>query len=130
LYEEFSGSTRNQNIDFMLNLSCCSDLSKILNDRKKIVKILRNLLQNAFKYTEEGFIVLGCSINNETTEFFVKDSGKGDTADLKTILECGKDLNDHYTLRPQSLILKSSCQTKKTKVEDAQPEPALFTARN
>jgi len=58
----------------------------ILTDREKIYAILTNLVKNAIKYCENGFIELGCNLIAESTssnnsggvlEFYVKDTGIG-----------------------------------------------------
>jgi len=53
--------------------------SKILVyvDRVRLEQILRNLLSNAMKFTEEGTIEVGCQRVNEFYTFSVKDTGIG-----------------------------------------------------
>ncbi len=49
----------------------------ILTDETKLVQILTNLLNNALKFTHQGFIELGCWIEGESVNFYVKDTGIG-----------------------------------------------------
>jgi CheY-like chemotaxis protein len=42
-----------------------------------LYQVLKNLLDNAFKFTKEGFIEFGCSVSNGEIVLFVKDSGVG-----------------------------------------------------
>ena len=49
----------------------------INTDSKRIQQILINLLNNAFKFTSEGEIKIGCLLVNNTIEFYVSDSGIG-----------------------------------------------------
>jgi PAS domain S-box-containing protein len=50
----------------------------ISSDREKLNTILRNLLRNAFKFTEAGAIVFGCKlINPDWLQFYVSDTGIG-----------------------------------------------------
>jgi len=53
----------------------------IKTDREKIYAILTNLVKNAIKYTNEGFIEYGYRLNTDSKpaelEFFVKDTGIG-----------------------------------------------------
>lgn len=50
----------------------------IKTDRVKLKEILRNLLENARKFTPQGKVELGCrSIEPDRVEFTVKDSGIG-----------------------------------------------------
>lgn len=48
-------------------------------DLTKLTSILLNLIKNAIKYTKDGSVEFGCSLNKAKTEleFFVKDTGIG-----------------------------------------------------
>ena len=46
-------------------------------DRNRLTQILTNLLTNAIKHTQEGFIRFGYRRIDESVEFFVQDSGEG-----------------------------------------------------
>ena len=50
-----------------------------ISDRSRIKQILNNLLSNAFKYTMEGTIELGCRLSKREgyVDIFVKDTGEG-----------------------------------------------------
>lgn len=49
----------------------------IKSDWEKINIILSNLIKNAIKFTNEGFIEFGYNTNQKDILFYVKDSGKG-----------------------------------------------------
>ncbi|MDD3859219.1 MAG: PAS domain S-box protein [Bacteroidales bacterium] len=50
----------------------------ILSDPIKLKQIITNLIHNALKFTEEGFIEIGYKLKNTSkVEFFVKDTGIG-----------------------------------------------------
>ena len=51
--------------------------SIILTDSVKLHKVLSNLLENAFKFTNDGQINFGYQINKKRIEFFVRDTGIG-----------------------------------------------------
>jgi len=59
--------------------------SLIHSDRKRIWQVLINIIGNALKYTEKGYIEIGCKIQetdhpkkgNQDLLFFVKDTGIG-----------------------------------------------------
>jgi len=62
--------------------------SMISSDPAKIRHILSLLLNNAAKFTSEGFIHLGYKIHRQNIRFFVQDSGKGIASDkLNTVFE-------------------------------------------
>jgi signal transduction histidine kinase/PAS domain-containing protein len=50
---------------------------EVCSDREKLNSILSNLINNAIKYTERGFVEFGFSIQKGLLEFFVKDTGIG-----------------------------------------------------
>jgi PAS domain S-box-containing protein len=57
-------------------------------DRAKVEQIVLNLLSNAVKFTDRGEIVLGCSVQEHTFRFRIRDTGTGIRAEmLATIFE-------------------------------------------
>ncbi len=50
---------------------------KIYTDQEKLHSILRNIIDNAIKYSNKGNIDFGCTINETHAEFYVTDQGKG-----------------------------------------------------
>jgi CheY-like chemotaxis protein/two-component sensor histidine kinase len=46
-------------------------------DQSKLLKILNNLLENAIKFTRQGYIEIGCRLENNELVFHVKDTGIG-----------------------------------------------------
>ncbi|RLC12010.1 MAG: hypothetical protein DRI57_18200 [Deltaproteobacteria bacterium] len=54
------------------------DYSKyIIGDPTRILQIMNNLISNAVKFTDKGFIECGFSVRNEYLEFYVRDTGIG-----------------------------------------------------
>ncbi|MGD9994783.1 MAG: PAS domain S-box protein [Salinivirgaceae bacterium] len=60
--------------------------AEVYTDKSKLVQILNNLLTNAFKFTNNGYIELGYKVNttddSSELEFYVKDSGIGIVPEL------------------------------------------------
>ena len=70
-----------------LRLSCTTALSDnesiITTDEGKLTQILTNLIQNAIKFTSKGGIDFGYTLKGTMLEFYVIDSGRGISADIK-----------------------------------------------
>ena len=69
----------NKNIDFKLIAPKRGFNRNIITDMVKLNQVIINLLTNAIKFTEEGFIVMeyDSDLKNSLIHFSVKDSGKG-----------------------------------------------------
>ncbi|MBN2636167.1 MAG: PAS domain S-box protein [Prolixibacteraceae bacterium] len=73
--------TELENIEFDLVVNI-SGTGKIISDKNRIYQIIKNLLDNAFKFTETGAIKFGCYAADSTQiVLFVEDSGIGIEAD-------------------------------------------------
>ncbi|MBK5202624.1 MAG: response regulator [Prolixibacteraceae bacterium] len=77
LFSVFKLKIKELNIDFRIKKELPDNDSYINTDKVKLLKILSNLLENAIKFTSEGFIELGYYIENNNLVIYVK--GKGTT---------------------------------------------------
>ena len=61
------------------NFIYSEDLNEVamLADRERLHQVFNNLISNALKFTTEGYIELGCSIQDKRIQFHVKDTGIG-----------------------------------------------------
>ena len=55
----------------------------IIADKTKLNQILSNIINNAIKYTEEGYVEVGYAYNGSEVNFYVKDTGIGIEPDLQ-----------------------------------------------
>lgn len=71
-------SEKLQKIEFKVEYCQTPDYDMLNSDKNRVYQILRNLLDNAFKFTEKGFIRFGCQKSfDEEMVLFVEDSGIG-----------------------------------------------------
>ena len=60
--------------------------SILKTDGNKLDSILTNLVKNALKFTESGFIKVGCSVKDSMLEFYIEDTGSGISADRQNVI--------------------------------------------
>lgn len=80
VYTFFKPEVDGKGMQFQVNNSLLAKEAIIKTDREKIYAILTNLVKNAIKYSDHGFIELGCFLGvAEPVEltFYVKDTGIG-----------------------------------------------------
>jgi PAS domain S-box-containing protein len=77
LHTLFSLKAKEKNLDFKLKTEMDNDKSFITTDKTRMNRILSNLLENAFKFTNKGFIELGYYLKKDQIILYVKDTGIG-----------------------------------------------------
>jgi len=78
LFSNFEGLAVKKDIDYRLILNLHQNDLTLLLDRKKIEKILNNLITNAIKFTPSGGAIrLHCITNDANIHFKVEDTGAG-----------------------------------------------------
>ncbi|WP_414619834.1 response regulator [Calothrix sp. CCY 0018] len=63
-----------------------SELYTIFADRIEIKRVLTNLIGNAIKFTQTGFIELNLQLNSDTVQIKIKDTGAGIAPEEQAIL--------------------------------------------
>lgn len=73
----FSYKIESKSLKFVVNTLPCDEKIFVLCDRERVMQIFANLLNNALKFTTEGYIEVGFRVLKTNVEFYVKDTGIG-----------------------------------------------------
>ncbi|MBN2485801.1 MAG: response regulator [Bacteroidales bacterium] len=97
IYASFLVSNKNSNIKLALKNSLEEKNLRLNTDQYRVKQILTNLLNNALKYTTEGYVELGCISEDENLIFYVKDTGVGiSEEDAAIIFDRFRKLEKNY----------------------------------
>jgi len=102
IYYEFKDDTQvksRSNLQFRLNIPDPPQQVIINTDPSRLKQVLVNLIQNALKFTPEGFVEIGFEfLDKNSISFFVRDSGIGIREDKKKIIfERFRQIDDSHT---------------------------------
>ncbi|HUW05612.1 MAG TPA: transporter substrate-binding domain-containing protein [Williamwhitmania sp.] len=86
LFSVFSLKSEERNIPLHLKNGLPDNQSHIISDTAKLNKIISNLLENALKFTNEGFIEMGYYVERDNLVIYVKDTGIGISPENKEII--------------------------------------------
>jgi PAS domain S-box-containing protein len=89
---------KSKNLEFKLEAQDLDLAVKLLSDEELISKALFHLLSNAYKFTNQGSVVLGCKTHDSTLELFVSDTGIG------IARENQERIFEHFTQEDQSSV--------------------------
>ncbi|MBN2521881.1 MAG: response regulator [Bacteroidales bacterium] len=64
-------------LSFIVSSALTDDEAIVLIDETKLLRILINLINNAIKFTDEGYINVTCRLDGNLIKFAVKDTGIG-----------------------------------------------------
>ncbi len=73
-------------VDLRIALDLVEGEDFIFSDKTRLMQIITNLLTNAYKFTEEGFIELGYQVKDEYLFLYVKDTGIGIKDEFKEVI--------------------------------------------
>lgn len=86
-YGEIKNKSGKQHIDFKLNIPEKEQNIIAKTDQIRLQQIIGNLLDNAFKFIEEGSITFGYRmVQHDSLLFYVKDTGPGIPADKHELI--------------------------------------------
>ncbi len=84
IYNQFTTIVSEMGIAFTFDTPLNDSDAVINTDKTKLVQILTNLVDNAFKFTNKGQISFGYVVKKEDIEFYVSDTGIGINEELYT----------------------------------------------
>lgn len=76
VYNFFKPETDEKGLQFKAVVTVKEDLI-VKTDRDKLLSVLINLLKNAVKFTQVGFVELGCHVEGSHLFCYIKDTGTG-----------------------------------------------------
>ena len=82
LYKQYKLKALEKGIEFRITTGLPDNSSYFQVDNTKLVQVLSNLLNNAFKFTDAGQIEFGYELRNDFLKFYVKDTGIGIPVDM------------------------------------------------
>lgn len=98
----------NKELDFLIRKPVNTLTDKIIIDEVKLKQVLTNLITNAVKYTERGFVSFGYEVNDSTAEieFTIQDSGIGiDEGQQSKIFDRFHRIDNDFTIKAGGLGL-------------------------
>ena len=111
IYTFFKPQIEEKGMQFLFRDFLPSNKAILKTDQEKFYAILTNLVNNAVKYTEKGFIEIGYYKRDNYLEFYVKDTGLGIPRDRQNaIFErfIQADISDKMALQGAGLGLSIS----------------------
>jgi PAS domain S-box-containing protein len=86
LFSIFDMSAKEKKIPLYLKKGLPDDRSIIFTDEKKLSKIVSNLLENALKFTQTGYVEIGYKLEDSTIIIYVEDSGMGINPEMQELI--------------------------------------------
>jgi len=101
LFTLYDHQAKNNKTPMYLRTGLSDDKALVMIDDVKMRKVVCNLLDNALRYTNQGYIEFGYNLENDNLIFYVRDTGIGIPKDKqKTIFErfsqADKNLSREY----------------------------------
>lgn len=84
LFEKFSLEVQNKSLDFFLESNFQNDC--IQGDKYMLEQIFNNLIENAIKYTHQGYIKISCTESKDKIAVTIEDTGIGISKEYQEIL--------------------------------------------
>jgi len=80
-YNFYKPEAEHKGLTFKLENGLTGEKIRIETDKNKIGSIISNLLKNAIKFTQAGYVEFGCILEKNILTFYVRDTGMGIPSD-------------------------------------------------
>ncbi len=77
IYSLHSNNAKSKGLRFNVSYGLPNTVDSINTDEHRLAQIINNLISNAIKFTNEGYVEFGYKLKDAHLEFYVKDSGIG-----------------------------------------------------
>ena len=84
--EQYTYKVKSEHVILHLKTALRDNEAVTMTDGIRLVQILSNLINNAFKFTKKGRIDFGYNLKDDSLEFFVKDTGIGIPAEYHSLV--------------------------------------------
>ncbi|GMT44489.1 MAG: hypothetical protein IEMM0006_0321 [bacterium] len=85
-FSEFDRKAKNKGLSLYVKKGLPDEAARIYVDGEKLHKIIDNLLENALKFTQQGYVEMGYNRKGNKLEFYVKDTGIGISYDARELI--------------------------------------------
>lgn len=84
--EQFFPKVPDKKVTLSLKTILPDDKALIITDTTKLTQILTNLIGNALKFTQQGYVNFGYTVKDSQLEFYVEDTGIGIPLDMQDVI--------------------------------------------
>jgi PAS domain S-box-containing protein len=86
IYKQLLSKGSNKNVTLGFRSTLADEEAIIITDTTKLTQILTNLIGNALKFTQQGYVNFGYTVKDSQLEFYVEDSGIGIPLDMQDLI--------------------------------------------
>ncbi len=76
-FELYKSTIEKSHVDLVTDLKIDTERDIIRSDPFRLKQVLMNIIRNGFKFTDKGYVKLGCYPSDKAIMYFVEDSGVG-----------------------------------------------------
>ncbi len=85
-FSEFDKVAKSKGLSLYVKKGLPDESSHVYVDGGKLYKIMKNLLENALKFAQQGFVEMGYTLKRDKLVFYVKDTGIGISPEAQELI--------------------------------------------